>query len=182
MKTNISCLFRNRTDAEAAVTSLENAGIGQQHISVIMRDHNDSNGNEVAKDNMKDGAATGAASGGIIGGLAGLIVGISALAIPGIGAVFIAGPLVAALGLTGVAATTISGGLSGAITGGLVGGLVGLGFSKEDAYLYETHIKEGAILLNVEVDSSDEQLVKNILNENSATEVRSVRSSDSVYA
>lgn len=182
MKTNISCIFRNRREAEAAVTGLENAGISQQHISVIMKDSHSRTENEVTSDNVKDGAATGAASGGVIGGLAGLIVGISALAIPGIGAIFIAGPLVAALGLTGVAATTISGGVSGAITGGLVGGLVGLGFSQEDANLYERSIKEGAILLNVEVDSNDEQVVKTILNQNSAAEVRSVRSSDSVYA
>lgn len=179
MKTNISCIFRNRENAEAAVSKLEAAGIGPQHLSVIMKDNHP---NEIAKENTADGAATGAASGGIIGGLAGLIVGISALAIPGIGAVFIAGPLVAALGLSGVAATTVAGGVTGALTGGMVGALVGLGFSKEDAALYEMRVKEGAILLNVETDSNNEQMVKDILGDNYAVEIRTVRNTESVYA
>ena len=45
--------------------------------------------------------------------------------------------IAAALGLTGVAATTVSGALTGALAGGLIGALTGLGFTKEDAELYQ---------------------------------------------
>lgn len=58
-----------------------------------------------------------------MGGVTGLLAGIGALAIPGIGPILAAGPIVATL--TGVAV--------GAGAGGLVGGLIGLGIPEDEA-------------------------------------------------
>ena len=104
-------------------------------------------------------------------------MGVGALAIPGIGALFIAGPIAAALGLTGVAATTVSGALSGAVAGGLVGGLVGLGFSHEDAELYERRIRSGDIMVAVTLrdELRDEEVVRDAFSKHGAQEVRTIR-------
>jgi len=70
-----------------------------------------------------EGAATGAATGGVLGGALGWIVGIGALAIPGVGPFIAAGPIMAALG----------GAAIGAATGGIAGSLIGLGIPELEA-------------------------------------------------
>lgn len=87
------------------------------------------------KTNIAEGAASGIITGGVLGGLAGLLVGVGVLALPGIGALFVAGPLAAVLGLAGTAATTVSGALIGSLVGGIVGALVGLGLAEEEVDL-----------------------------------------------
>ena len=59
-----------------------------------------------------EGAATGAGSGAILGGALGWMVGIGALAIPGVGPFIAAGPIMAAL--AGAGAGAAAGGLTGA--------------------------------------------------------------------
>ena len=56
-------------------------------------------------------------TGGVIGGTLGLLAGIGALAIPGVGPLIAAGPIMATLAGLGV----------GGAVGGLVGALVGMG-------------------------------------------------------
>lgn len=75
-----------------------------------------------------------------MGGVTGLLAGIGALAIPGIGPILAAGPIVATL--TGVAV--------GAGAGGLVGGLIGLGIPEDEAKEYEGYVESGKILVLVE--------------------------------
>ena len=62
----------------------------------------------------------------MVGGLAGLLIGIGAIAIPGIGVLLLSEPLSRMLGLTGAAAATVSGAGTGAIAGGVLGLLMGL--------------------------------------------------------
>ena len=75
-----------------------------------------------------EGAATGAATGGVLGGALGWLVGIGALAIPGVGPFIAAGPIMAALG----------GAAIGAAGGGITGSLIGLGIPELEAKQYET--------------------------------------------
>ena len=63
----------------------------------------------------------------------GWIVGIGALAIPGVGPFIAAGPILAALG----------GAAIGAAAGGIAGGLIGLGIPELEAKRYEGKVKEG---------------------------------------
>ena len=79
------------------------------------------------------GAATGAVTGGVVGGAAGLAASLIGLAIPGIGPIIAAGPIVAALSGAGV----------GAVAGGLIGGLTDMGVSKEDAEYYAESVRRG---------------------------------------
>ena len=67
--------------------------------------------------------------------------------LPGIGTLLVAGPLAAALGLTGVAATTVAGAMTGLAAGGIVGALANIGVSEEDAKLYEDLVRSGNVLV-----------------------------------
>ena len=163
-------IFHHRSDADAAVDDLKNMGISSRDISILMKKDEDAQAAE-------DGAATGATTGGIIGGIAGLLVGLGAIALPGIGAVLVGGPLITALGLTGAAATaasTIAGGITGAVAGGLVGGLIGLGFSEDDARLYESKIKEGGILLALDLHDENERGIREIFANHHATDIKTL--------
>lgn len=130
-------MFRNRTDAEAAIRDLRRAGFAEEQIGVAMQDQPqqeelaEHNSNQVAQ-----GVATGAVSGGILGGLIGLI---GSLLIPGLGPVVVGGLLAATL--TGV-------GL-GAAAGGLLGALVGMGVPETDVRHFEAGLRTGRVLLAV---------------------------------
>ncbi|RPI29109.1 MAG: DUF2382 domain-containing protein [Chloroflexota bacterium] len=75
----------------------------------------------------------------MLGGLGGLLVGLGLLAIPGIGPVLAAGPIV----------TTLAGAGVGAAAGGLVGALVNAGIPSEQAEMYVEGVKQGGTLVTV---------------------------------
>ncbi|MET3575427.1 general stress protein [Bhargavaea ullalensis] len=124
-----------------AIEDLKRQGYRSEDISVISQNNDqvdaiaDETGTKAA-----EGAATGAATGGVLGGLGGVLAGLGALAIPGIGPIVAAGPIVA--GLTGAAA--------GAGVGGLAGALIGMGVPEDEAERYETYFNEGKILVLVD--------------------------------
>lgn len=89
---------------------------------------------------------TGAATGGLLGGTLGLLAGIGALAIPGVGPLIAAGPLLAAF----------SGAAAGATVGGITGGLIGLGIPEIEAKRYENRIAEGNMLISVLAETGDD--------------------------
>ena len=140
-------IFATRAAAENAVDQLVAAGYSNQDVSVLMSDR------EGAKDfatekNTKapEGTATGVGVGGIAGGTLGLLAGLGALAIPGVGPLIAAGPIMATLAGVGV----------GGAVGGLVGALVGMGIPEYEAKRYEGRVKDGGILVSVHCDSSEE--------------------------
>lgn len=169
-------VFADRADADQAITELKNLGYSAQDISIMVRDQNE--GLKKDKDrgaNVAEGTATGATTGGAVGALTGLLVGIGAITLPGIGALFIGGPIAAALGLTGAAATAVSAAASGVLAGGLVGALVGLGLPEETAKVYETRIREGAVVVAVPIMSTiDRSQVQNVYENNDADQIRTV--------
>lgn len=168
---NVLSIFNNRADAEGAFDALEEAGINRNSISVVMRKDM-----EQIVDRGNENAALGATSGAVAGGLAGLLIGLSVIVIPGIGPLVVGGPIVAALGLTGAAAvatTAASGVAAGAVAGGLVGSLVGLGLTEEDAEVYESRVKKGGILINVE--TNDENMARKILASHNAAEIHTLK-------
>lgn len=139
-------LFYSRNEAEAAVRGLKDAGFNQDRISVIARDADKLDGVDTTEDvgnKADEGAAAGALTGGALGGITGLLVGLGALAIPGIGPIIFAGAEATAI------ATTLAGGAIGAATGGLVGALVGLGIPEEKAKIYNDRVSGGSFLVMV---------------------------------
>jgi uncharacterized protein (TIGR02271 family) len=89
-----------------------------------------------------DDTAKGAGIGAAIGGLGGLLLGLGALAIPGIGPVIAAGPIAAALAGAGI----------GAVTGGIIGALVDLGIPEESAHVYAESVRRGNVLVAAQVE------------------------------
>jgi hypothetical protein len=131
-----------KTDDQAAaiVRQLKASGFSENDISVLFPDK--SGTRDFAHEQhtkAPEGAATGAGSGAVIGGALGWIVGIGALAIPGVGPFIAAGPIMAALAGAG----------AGAAAGGLTGALIGMGIPELEAKQYEGKIKSGNILMSV---------------------------------
>jgi len=133
--------------ANQIVDNLTRSGFSSNDISVLFPAKKSSHEFSHEKNTKApEGAVTGAASGGLLGGTLGLLVGIGALAIPGVGPLIAAGPLMAAL----------SGAAAGAAVGGIAGGLIGLGIPEVEAKRYENRIAEGNILISVIARTSDE--------------------------
>jgi len=82
----------------------------------------------------------------VVGGTIGLLAGIGAIAIPGVGPLIAAGPIMGALAGLGV----------GGAVGGIVGALVGMGIPEYEAKRYEGRVKNGGVLISVHCDSSDD--------------------------
>ncbi len=111
-------IYPEASQAEVAVDAFIAAGFSSSDISVLLPGYAklpglcSSQGYEGT-----GGHAVGVTAGGAIGGVLGVLAGIGALAIPGVGPLIAAGPIMA--GLAGL-------GVGGAV-GGLVGALMGMG-------------------------------------------------------
>jgi len=140
-------IFPSRSEAEIAVNQLTAAGFTSQDVSVLMADKSGTRDFATEKNTKApEGTTTGAGVGGTIGGTIGLLAGIGAIAIPGVGPLIAAGPIMATLAGLGV----------GGAVGGVVGALIGMGIPEYEAKRYEGRVKEGGILVSVHCDSSDE--------------------------
>jgi hypothetical protein len=140
-------IFVDRAAAENAVDRLVAGGFSNQDVSVLMADRQGAKDFATEKNTKApEGTTTGVGVGGLAGGTLGLLAGIGALAIPGVGPLIAAGPIMATLAGVGV----------GGAVGGLVGALVGLGIPEYEAKRYEGRVKDGGILVSVHCDSSEE--------------------------
>jgi hypothetical protein len=139
-------IYANRTETEEAVDHLRAAGFRNTDVSVLLPE-NAGTKDLAHEKNTKapEGAAAGGLAGGIAGGVLGWLTGIGILAVPGVGPLLAAGPILAAL--AGI-------GTLGAV-GGIVGALMGLGVPEYEAKRFEGRIREGGILLSVHCDSRD---------------------------
>ena len=167
-------IYSSRGQVEMAVDHLRAAGFRAQDISILFPDNVGTKdlGHE-KHSKAPEGTAAGATSGAVIGGTLGWLVGIGALAIPGLGPFIAAGPLMAALG----------GAAMGGAVGGLTGALIGMGIPEYEAKRYEGLIKEGGILLSVHSDSHEwTKRAKDILDNTGATEVASTSEAKGDYA
>ncbi len=158
-------IYRDGILVENAVDELRAAGFRNTDISVLFPK------NEGTKDfahekhtKAPEGTATGATSGAVVGGGLGWLVGIGALAIPGLGPFIAAGPIVA----------TLAGAGAGGVLGGITGVLVGMGIPEYEAKRYEGRIKQGGMLLSVHSDNSEwTRRAKEILERTGAQDVAS---------
>lgn len=142
-------IYTTRAGAEEAVDALRRHGFRNTDISALFPD-NAGTKDFAHEKNTKapEGATAGATSGVVVGGVLGWLAGIGLLAIPGIGPLLAAGPIVAALAGAGAVG----------VAGGIVGALVGLGIPEYEAKRFEGRVKHGGILLSVHCD--DEHWVK----------------------
>lgn len=149
MKKNaVFCIVENRNQAETIVEELKAAGFPSSDISVLLPDTSGTR-DFAHEQNTKapEGATTGVVTGMGTGAILGWLAGIGTLAIPGVGPLIAAGPIMAALGGAAV----------GGATGGIIGALVGMGIPEYEAKHYDGKIRGGNTLISVHTDNSNEE-------------------------
>jgi len=135
---------------------LVNAGFHRNSISIVANDADKKYStyvDDVDTDVAGDDTAKGAGIGAAIGGIGGLLLGLGALAIPGVGPIIAAGPIAAALAGAGI----------GAVTGGIIGALVDLGIPEESAHVYAESVRRGNVLVVAQVEDNRVNEATNIM-------------------
>jgi hypothetical protein len=160
-------IYHTRDQAERAVDDLLAANFSNDDVSVLLPDNDRGTRDFAHEKNTKapEGTTAGVTTGGAVGGTLGLLAGIGALAIPGVGPLIVAGPIVAAFAGLGV----------GGAVGGIIGALVGMGIPEYEAKRYEGRIKEGGVLLSVHCDTSAQiASAKDLLKQTGAQHIASM--------
>src|SRR5215475_11469124 len=136
MENAVYCVAATEPQADEILTHLRNLGFSASEVSILLKDKDTRN------ISVREDALRGARKGGIAGGVLGALAGVSALTIPAVGPLLVAGPWLAALG--------------GAAVGGVVGGLAGgsgalthIGIPDDAAGRLEKRLHDGAILIAV---------------------------------
>ncbi len=165
MTRTVVALYDNFHEANDAVRELVDRGFRRENISFMANDQTGEYGQALQGTNVdtytaaeaNTGAGVGAGIGAAVGGLAGVLIGLGALAIPGVGPVLAAGPLATVLaGLAGAGA--------GAVAGGVLGALVDMGIPEETAGYYAEGVRRGGTLVTVQVEDFMTDKAVDILN------------------
>jgi hypothetical protein len=142
----VFCIASSEAQASEIVNQLKAAGFSNNDISALLPDKTGTK--DFAHEHhtkAPEGATTGGVLGGALGGGLGWLTGAGLVAIPGLGVLIAAGPIMAAL----------SGMAVGAAFGGIVGALVGMGIPEYEAKRYEGKIREGNILISVHCERNE---------------------------
>ena len=153
---SVVALYPSHTAAEAAIKALEHAGFDMKKLSIVGRDyHTDEHvvGYYNAGDRMKRWGKTGA----FWGGFWGLLFGSAFFAIPGLGPVLAAGPVVAWI-ISALEGAVVVGGLSA-----LGAALTQIGVPKDQVIKYETALKVDKYVLMVHGSEDDAAKVRAVL-------------------
>ncbi|WP_417451104.1 hypothetical protein [Kordiimonas sp.] len=146
MSKTVSATFKTAVAVRQAILELEAAGFTEKQLSIVAADNSIGQSFNVERESKAaEGGAIGGVTGGVIGAIAAGLAAVGSVVIPGVNLV-VYGTLVAAAAGAGV----------GAAAGGLAGSLIGLGIPEFVAKRYEDEIKDGAILVVVEAEDSDE--------------------------
>ena len=139
---SVVAIYDTHEQAEHAVKELQESGVDMKSLSIAAKDmHTDEQvvGYYNTGDRMKHWGKVGA----FWGGFWGLLFGSALFAIPGIGPILVAGPLVAWI-VAGLEGAAVVGGVSA-----LGAGLVSIGIPKDSVIKYETALKTDKFLLIV---------------------------------
>lgn len=140
-------IVSSQTEAENVLIALQGAGFTPADVSVLFNDPRAARDFATEKGTKApEGAVAGGGVGAALGGTLGLLAGLGTIAIPGLGLLIAAGPIMAAL----------SGAAVGAAAGALTGSLVGLGIPEVHAKLYEGKISEGKLLIAVHTEDAEQ--------------------------
>jgi hypothetical protein len=149
--------FNDLQSAEKAYDKVRELGYSDEDISIIMSEdsmkkyfeenkHDEDHEARRVGTKAATGAGTGSVIGGAVGAAAGIIIALgTSVVVPGLGFI-VAGPL--ATGLAGLGA--------GGVAGGIIGALIGAGIPKERAEKYEKGIREGNIIIGVQLRNEED--------------------------
>lgn len=165
MKASVYCIANTLEQADTIVGQLRGAGFSSNDISALLPDKR---GTKDFAHEHHTKAPEGATAGGIgglgVGAALGWLAGIGALAIPGVGPLIAAGPIMGAL----------SGAAVGGAVGGVVGALVGMGMPEFEAKRYDEKIRAGNVLISVHTDDQKQRsLAKDVFKRCGASDISS---------
>ena len=161
---SVVAIYASHTAAEAAVKELQQAGFNMKKLSIVGRDY-ETDENVVGYYNTGDRMSSWGKTGAFWGGLWGLLFGSAFFMIPGIGPLFIAGPLVGWL-LGALEGAVVVGGLSA-----LGAALYSLGMPKDSIVKYETALKAGKFVLIANGSEEEAMHARTILDQTAPEEV-----------
>ncbi|SEF43845.1 hypothetical protein SAMN05421819_0021 [Bryocella elongata] len=153
---SIVAIYSTHEQAEAAVKELQQSGVDMKSLSIAAKNtHTDEHviGYYNAGDRMKYWGKLGA----FWGGFWGLLFGSAMFAIPGIGPILVAGPLVAWI-IAGLEGAVVVGGVSA-----VGAGLVSIGIPKDSVLQYDTALKTDKFLLIVHGSPDQVEHAKTII-------------------
>jgi uncharacterized membrane protein len=153
---SVVAIYDTHEQAELAIRELQEAGVDMRSLSIAAKDtHTDEHvvGYYNTGDRMRHWGKVGA----FWGGFWGLLFGSAFFAIPGIGPILVAGPLVAWI-IAGLEGAAVIGGVSA-----LGAGLVSIGIPKDSVLKYETALKTDKFLLIVHGSPDDVDKAKDII-------------------
>ena len=153
----VSAVFDNQSEAERAVSELRAAGVSDSGISIIAQN----DGKNTATDGSGAEEATDVIGKTALGAGAGTLLGIAALAIPGVGPLVAAGAIAAAA----VPGAALTGAAIGAAAGGLTALLSNHGVDDNDAGYFEERVNNGGVFVSVDTQDVglDAQSARDIL-------------------
>jgi hypothetical protein len=152
-------VFGTHIEARRTIEELHSFGVPTNDISYLYTNTDGEVIDAQSSSKVGEGVTAGATTGAVLGAIAGLVVANGIL--PGIGTLFVAGPLAAAFGFSGVAAATVAGAATGLAAGGLIGALVNFGISDADAQIYQDFIQKGNVLVIARSDMGTREIFVN---------------------
>ncbi len=157
-------VFGSHENAEAAVRDLQKGGFDMNKLSIVGK------GPEL-EENVDGYYTTGdrmlywGEAGACWGGFWGLLLGNALFWVPGIGQLFMAGPLVMWI-IGALEEAALLGGLSA-----LGAGLFSIGIPKKSILQYETEVKQGKLLLVVHGTPAEIKSAKGLLDQTAAQSI-----------
>jgi uncharacterized membrane protein len=162
---SVIAVYPAHEGAEQAVRELQRAGFDMKKLSIVGKDyHSDEHvvGYYTTGDRMKRWGAMGA----FWGGFWGLLFGSAFFAIPGIGPVLVAGPLVAWI-VAALEGAAVVGGLSA-----VGAALYSIGVPKDSIVEYEVALKANKFILVAHGTASEVARAREIIATTNPTEVK----------
>jgi len=165
----VIALLDNVEHTERVVHALRQAGFTDRDLSVVMRDWSEQRESEKPGESGEPEEpgearstliAKDTAAGAVAGSLPGLLGTLVGLVVPGLGALRVVGPLMAALGAA-----------EGALFGAAIGEIAASEIPEEQSRIYEERLKQGHVLLAVHSNQEAAPRAERILAEHGAQEV-----------
>ena len=156
-KTNsVVAIYDTHNQAEEAVRNLQKSGFDMKQLSIVGKDYHSEDhvtGYYNTGDRMKYWGKLGA----LWGGFWGLLFGAGAFAIPGIGPVLVAGPLVVWI-VSALEGAVVMGGLTA-----VGAGLYSIGIPKDTVVKYESALKADKFILLAHGTAAEVAKAKDIM-------------------
>jgi hypothetical protein len=163
-KNSVVAAYNTHIEAEEAVKELQRSGFDMKKLSIVGRDYNMDEhvvGYYNAGDRMKYWGEMGAFWGGIWG----LLFGAAFFAIPGVGPVVVAGPLVSWI-VAGLEGAAVVGGVSA-----VGAGLYSIGIPKDSVLKYDKALKANKFLLLAHGTAEEVARARDIIQRTKAADI-----------